>query len=40
MLHYVELQNLDKKDYDKPYINDNLIDYEYLVKRDNYRPLG
>lgn len=40
MQHYVKLQNLDKQVYDKPYINDNMIDYDYLVRRDNYRPIG
>ena len=34
------MQNLDKNVYDKAYINDNLIDYDFLVKRDNYKPLG
>mmetsp|Transcript_16501 Transcript_16501/g.20900 ORF Transcript_16501/g.20900 Transcript_16501/m.20900 type:complete len:120 (+) Transcript_16501:233-592(+) len=40
MQHYVELQNLDKNEYDKNFINDNLLDYDYLHDPRNYRPLG
>lgn len=40
MDHYIEMQNLEKSDYDKGHINDNSIDYEFLHKREHYRPLG
>ena len=40
MEHYVGLQNLEKTYYDKGYLNDNVFDYEFLHKRDHYKPLG
>ena len=40
MDHYVEMQNLDKSYYDKGYINDNVMDYEYLHNSSHYKPLG
>ena len=40
MDRYVEMQNLDKSYYDKGYINDNVMDYEYLHNSSHYKPLG
>ena len=40
MDHYVDMQNLDKSYYDKGYINDNVMDYEYLHNSSHYKPLG
>ena len=40
MQHYVTMQNLDHDFYDKGYINDNVLDYDFLHKRDHYKPLG
>ena len=40
MQHYLEMQALERKVYDKGYINDNLLEYDYLLDSENYRPLG
>ena len=38
--HFKEMESLERTYYNKQYINDNDMSYEYLYKRDNYKPLG
>ena len=40
MQHYVELDNLERTYYDKGFISDNAIDYDFLHERSHYKPLG
>ena len=40
MDHYIGMQNLEKTYYDKGYINDNVLDYDFLHNRQHYKPLG
>ena len=35
--HYAQMQNLDRLEYDKTYINDNVLDYDFLHERSHYR---
>ena len=38
--HFKEMESLERTYYNKQYINDNDMSYEYLYKRENYKPLG
>lgn len=38
--HYITMQNLELEYYNKSYINDNVLDYDFLHDKSNYRPLG
>lgn len=38
--HYSALQNLELDHYDKGYVNDNVLEYDFLHKKGHYRPLG
>lgn len=40
MQHYIEMENLERDEYDKGRINDNELDYDFLHKREHYKPLG
>ena len=39
ILYFKDVASLDKRVYDKPYINDNLVDFSYLTDMKNYRVL-
>lgn len=38
--HYINMQNLELEYYNKSYMNDNVLDYDFLHDKANYRPLG
>lgn len=40
LLHWMKIDSLEKRVYDKSYINDNELDFKYLTDKANYRPLG
>ena len=39
MLYFRDIATLEKRVYDKPYINDNNVDFSYLTDRANYKVL-
>ena len=39
MLYFRDIATLEKRVYDKPYINDNMVDFSYLTDRENYKVL-
>ena len=40
MQHYIEMENLERDEYDKGRINDNELNYDFLHERVHYKPLG
>jgi hypothetical protein len=40
LLYFKELETLDRRVYDKPFINDNVLEFQYLHDTKNYLPLN
>ena len=40
LVYQAKINSLDQLVYDKTYVNDNLVNFDYLVDKKNYNPLG
>ena len=40
MLYIDRLENLEERDYNRSFVNDNLCDFSFLNDKKNYNPLG